>query len=50
VARRGPKVVAAGRSAIQRLRVGKKGFYHVFFIGNPDGARLSVAAPPTVLQ
>lgn len=50
VARRGSKVVAAGRSAIERLRPGQKLFYHVFFIGDPSGARLSVAAPPTVLQ
>jgi hypothetical protein len=50
VARRGTKVVAAGRSEIQRLKPGKKLFYHVYFIGDPSGARLSVAAPPTVLQ
>jgi hypothetical protein len=50
VARRGAEVVAAGRSAIQRLKPGQKLFYHVYFIGDPSGARLSVAAPPTVLQ
>ncbi len=50
VARRGKKVIAAGRSAIARLQPGKKKAYHVFFIGNPSGGTLSVTAPPTVLQ
>jgi hypothetical protein len=50
VARRGSRVVAAGRSAIQRLKPGQKLFYHVYFIGDPSGASLSVEAPPTVLQ
>ena len=50
VAIRGSKVVAAGRSGIQRLLPGKKKSYHVYFIGNPAGARLSLSAPPTVLQ
>jgi hypothetical protein len=50
IARRGAKVVAAGRGELQRLRPGQKLHYHVFFIGDPSGARLSVAAPPTVLQ
>jgi hypothetical protein len=50
VARKGSKVVAAGRAAIQRLKPGQKLFYHVYFIGDPSGAQLAVAAPPTVLQ
>jgi hypothetical protein len=50
VARRGAKVVAAGRGEIARLRVGKKAGYHIFFIGDPKGAQVSIAAPPTVLQ
>jgi hypothetical protein len=50
VAIRGNKVVAAGRSGIARLVPGKKKQYHVYFIGNPAGARLSLTAPPTVLQ
>jgi hypothetical protein len=50
VARRGKTVIAAGRSAIARLQPGKKKAYHVYFIGNPSGGRLTVAAPPTVLQ
>jgi hypothetical protein len=50
VAIRGTRVVAAGRSGIARLQPGKKKPYHVYFIGNPAGARLSLSAPPTVLQ
>jgi hypothetical protein len=50
VARRGGKVVAAGRSGIARLQPGKKKAYHVYFIGDPTGGKLAVAAPPTVLQ
>ena len=50
VARKGSKVVAAGRAAIQRLKPGQKLLYHVYFIGDPSGAQVSVAVPPTVLQ
>ena len=41
--------VAAGRAQINRLKPGKRARYQVFFIGNPRGARLEVAAPPTRL-
>lgn len=50
VARKGNRVVAAGRAAIQRLKPGQKLVYHVYFIGDPSGAQVSVAVPPTVLQ
>lgn len=51
VARRGGRIVAAGRGQIEKLKVGpKKANYHVFFIGDPRGAQLSVTAPPTVLN
>jgi hypothetical protein len=49
VALKGGKVVAAGRAGIQRLRAGKQGRFHVYFIGDPRGAKLTLAAPPTVL-
>jgi hypothetical protein len=49
VAWRGRRIVAAGRGQIQRLAAGKTATYHILFIGNPKGARLSVQAPPTVL-
>jgi hypothetical protein len=47
---RGKKLVAAGRGAIQRLTAGAHTTYHVFLIGNPNGARLTAVAPPTVLR
>lgn len=49
VARRGGRVVAAGRGQINRLKPGKRARYQVFFIGDPTGARLTLAAPPTRL-
>jgi hypothetical protein len=50
VAERGGKIVAAGRAGIERLKAGKKGLFKVFWIGDPSGARVSVYAPPTVLN
>jgi hypothetical protein len=49
VARKGGRIVAAGRGQVQKLGAGKTAKYHLFFIGNPQGAKLSVDAPPTVL-
>lgn len=53
VARKGAKVVAAGRAIVEKLAPtlpGKKPTsFTVFFIGDPKGARLDCAAPPTVL-
>lgn len=50
VARRGGKVVAAGRGQIERLRPRKPTAYQVFFIGNPKGAQVELAAPPTTFH
>ena len=50
VARKGGRVVAAGRAQVNRLKPGKRARYTIFFIGNPRGARISVAAPPTRLK
>ena len=50
VARRGSRVVAAGRAIIERLRPSKPAHFTIFFIGNPRGARLTLAAPPTNLK
>lgn len=50
VARRAGRVVAAGRAQIPRLKAGRSRIYHIFFIGNPKGARLTVTAPPTTLK
>jgi hypothetical protein len=50
VARRGDRVVAAGRAIVNRLAPGKSASFHVFFIGDPRGARMTVVAPPTVIE
>lgn len=47
VARKGGRIVAAGRAAVERLKPGASAAYQVFFIGDPRGARLTLAAPPT---
>jgi len=47
VARRGGKIVAAGRAVVPTVKPGPKGAsFTIFFVGNPRGARLSVSAPP----
>ena len=52
VARKGGKIVAAGRAIVDALPPAgaKPTRFTVFFIGNPKGAKLSFAAPPTVLE
>jgi hypothetical protein len=50
VARKGGRVVAAGRGGIDKLKPGGKAKYTIFFIGDPHGAALSVLAPPTTFQ
>jgi hypothetical protein len=52
VARRGSRIVAAGRAIVDRVAPagGKPTPFTVFFIGNPKGAKLMFAAPPTVLE
>jgi hypothetical protein len=47
--RKGDKVVAAGRAIVERLAPGKSAHFSVFPIGDPNGAALSAAAPPTVV-
>lgn len=49
VAWRGARAVAAGRAQIPRLKPGKRARFSAFFIGNPRGARIEVAAPPPKL-
>jgi hypothetical protein len=48
-ARKGDRVVAAGRAIVERLAPGKHAHFSVFPIGDPNGAALSAAAPPTVV-
>lgn len=53
VARRGGRVVAAGRAVVDRLAPApqpKPTSFRIFFIGNPSGAQLTLSAPPTVLR
>ncbi len=47
---RAGRLVSAGRGAVQLLKAGGHATYHVFLIGNPQGAQLTAAAPPTVLR
>jgi hypothetical protein len=49
VARKGKRIVAAGRGQVPRLRAGQTKPFHIFFIGDPRGAELQVEAPPTTL-
>lgn len=47
VARSGGRIVAAGRGAIKKLKVGTKASnYVIFFIGNPESGDVTVEAPP----
>ena len=50
IARRGGKVVAAGRAQIPKLKPGKRARFQAFFIGSPRGARLELSAPPAVVR
>ncbi len=50
VARKGGRVVAAGRSGIKRIKPGRRGRYKIFWIGNPRGASYVLAAPATRFQ
>lgn len=51
IARKNGKIVAAGRGMIAKLKTdGSPATYHIFFIGNPDGAKISVIAPPVNLS
>lgn len=44
IARRKGKIVAAGRGVVSRVPAGKRARFKVFFIGDPRGASLQVAA------
>ena len=51
IARKGGNIVAAGRGVIDHLKTdGKPVNYHIFFIGDPKGAEVTVTAPPSTLQ
>lgn len=50
VARKGKRIVAAGRGQVPKLKPGKKAPFAVFFIGDPRAGELTLSAPPTVLD
>jgi hypothetical protein len=47
VARKGSRIVAAGRAQVRRVKPGARARFRMFFIGDPRGAKLSISAPPT---
>jgi hypothetical protein len=47
---RAGRLISAGRGAVQLLKPHGHATYHVFLIGNPQGAELTATAPPTVLR
>jgi hypothetical protein len=49
VAKKGNKIVAAGRGILTKLLPGKTASFHVFFIGNPGGAQLNTVVPATMI-
>jgi hypothetical protein len=49
VARKGNRIVAAGRAIVERLAPGKSAHFSAFPIGDASGAELSATAPPTVV-
>lgn len=50
VARRGERIVAAGRAQVRRVKPGRRASFRMFFIGSPRGAEISVSVPPTRLR
>jgi hypothetical protein len=50
VARKDGRVVAAGRGQVERLKPHAAAGYQIFFIGNPAGAQVELAAPPTTFK
>jgi hypothetical protein len=49
VARRGQRIVAAGRAVLPEVPAGRRTAFQVFCIGSPQGAKLEASAPPTTL-
>ena len=48
VARQGDEIVAAGRGAIEKLKADRQRFYHVYFIGDPKSAEVTIESFPTL--
>jgi hypothetical protein len=47
VARRGARIVAAGRGVLPDLKAGASAPFEIFLVGDARGARLQISAPPT---
>lgn len=47
VARKGGKVVAAGRAVLPEVLPGASDSFQIYFVGDPSGAKLEASAPPT---
>jgi hypothetical protein len=50
VAERGSKIVAAGRAVVPEAAASTSTRFQLFFIGEPQGAHLVIAAPPSTLH
>lgn len=48
VARRGDRVVAAGRGVVARIKAGKRAGYQAFMVGDPRGAELTATIQPNI--
>jgi hypothetical protein len=49
LARRGGKIVAAGRAVLPQAPGGTSTHFQLYFIGDPRGAQLEMSVPPTTL-
>jgi hypothetical protein len=47
VARKGTRIVAAGRAIVPEVAPGASVPFQVYFVGSPSGARVETSAPPT---
>jgi hypothetical protein len=49
VARRGQRIVAAGRAVLPEVAAGASVPFQIFFVGDPRGAHVELTVPPTAL-
>lgn len=47
VARKGAKIVAAGRAVLPEVAAGATAPFQIYFVGAPRGAQIEVSAPPS---
>jgi hypothetical protein len=50
LARRGGRIVAAGRAVLAEVAAGASVPFQAFLVGTPNGAKLEASAPPTTLH